>query len=176
MPRHIFDRPQIIAAARRILDADGLGALTIRALAADLGTGPASVYRHVSNRQELLQLVADDLAQELPMPDMSLEPRNRLIAGWSELYDFFGARPWLVELLAAGEVVSDHASPLAAAQLATLEELDIGREEAGRVYQSLNALLIGVLCSSHPYAHGVRSHGESMDRRELFVWAVERFL
>ena len=66
MPRHLFDRPQIIAAARRILDADGLGALTIRALATDLGTGPASVYRHVTDRQELLQLVADDAARELP--------------------------------------------------------------------------------------------------------------
>lgn len=175
MPRHLFDRPQIIAAARRILDADGLGALTIRALATDLGTGPASVYRHVTDRQELLQLVADDAARELPMPDATLAPRDRLRSGWLALYDFFVDRPWLTELIAGGTVVSGHATSLAAAQLQTLGDLGLDERDRMNAYRSLNSLLIGTLSSTHPYAHGI-ADGDPVSSREVFAWGVDRLV
>ncbi|MGO2514747.1 MAG: TetR/AcrR family transcriptional regulator [Corynebacterium variabile] len=183
MPRHLFDRPQIITAARRILDADGLDALTIRALASDLETGPASVYRHVADRQQLLQLVADDAARELPLPDPALAPRERLHSGWLMLYDFFAGRPWLVDLITAGNVVSDHASPLADAHLQALAELGLDQADRYRTYRSLNALLLGTLCSTHPYAHGAVEAEDSADPtahesapREVFAWAVDRLI
>jgi AcrR family transcriptional regulator len=182
MPRHIFDRLQIVAEARRILDERGLAALTIRSLASALGTGPASIYGHLGDRRELLQAVADDAAKELPIPDPSLSPHDRLVGSMLALYDYFEVHPWLVELIAAGDVTSDNASLLAEIQLAALEEMGFRSAESTRAYRSLNALLIGSLMSKHPYAHGASDHDSVNDNsskrssREAFAWGVDRLI
>lgn len=63
---------RICEAALTILDRDGLRELTMRRLADELGTGPASLYRHVASREELLVELADRLIGELPAPDETL--------------------------------------------------------------------------------------------------------
>ncbi len=45
-----LSRDRIVAAALRILDAEQLSAVTMRRVAAELGTGPASLSAHVSTR------------------------------------------------------------------------------------------------------------------------------
>jgi AcrR family transcriptional regulator len=59
-------RERIADAAMAIVDADGLGGLNMRRLADELGTGPASLYAHVSGKDELLQLLIDRVAGEVP--------------------------------------------------------------------------------------------------------------
>lgn len=69
---------RICAAALAILDRDGLTELTMRRLADELGTGPASLYRHVASREELLVEVADRVLGEVPAPDPALGWRDAL--------------------------------------------------------------------------------------------------
>src|SRR5919199_962914 len=54
-----------------IVDGGGLDALSMRSLALALGTGPASLYAHVANKEELLDLLIERVAAglELPEPD-----------------------------------------------------------------------------------------------------------
>jgi AcrR family transcriptional regulator len=59
-------------AALKIVDEEGLRELTMRRLADELGTGPASLYRHVSSRDDLLVEVADLVLGELDSPDPGL--------------------------------------------------------------------------------------------------------
>lgn len=47
----------------------GYDSVTMRAIAAELGTGPASLYTHVANREELDQLVIARVASEVPIPE-----------------------------------------------------------------------------------------------------------
>jgi AcrR family transcriptional regulator len=61
-----LSRDAIADAAMAIVDAEGLDGLTMRRLAQELGTGPASLYAHVSGRPELLQLLIDRVAGETP--------------------------------------------------------------------------------------------------------------
>lgn len=66
-----IDREAIIDAAIRILDRDGVDALTVRRLATELGTGPATLYWHISGKDELGEVVYDRImgAVDLPEPD-----------------------------------------------------------------------------------------------------------
>ncbi|WP_412541363.1 TetR/AcrR family transcriptional regulator [Longispora sp. K20-0274] len=66
-----LSREAILAAAFRILDAEGLDAVTMRRIADELDTGPASLYAHVANKDELYNLLLDQAAGEmvLPAPD-----------------------------------------------------------------------------------------------------------
>ena len=48
---------------------DGYDAVSMRSLARELGTGPASLYTHVANREELDQLVLERVVVGVPMPE-----------------------------------------------------------------------------------------------------------
>ena len=60
-----LSRDGIVDAAMAVIAADGLERLTMRRLAADLDTGPASLYVYVRNMTELHALVIDRLLAEL---------------------------------------------------------------------------------------------------------------
>ena len=59
---------QIVAEAIKLLDADGLEALTMRKLGAALGAVATAVYWHVANKDELLELVVDEVYGEIEVP------------------------------------------------------------------------------------------------------------
>lgn len=61
-------KESIAEAALRIVDADGLDALTMRHVGELLGTGAASLYAHVSGKEELLELVIERVIAEVKLP------------------------------------------------------------------------------------------------------------
>lgn len=66
-------RDAIVDAALTLMDRGGVGGLSMRRVADELHTGAASLYWHVKNKDELLQLIFERTAQEvtLPPPDPS---------------------------------------------------------------------------------------------------------
>lgn len=91
-PRSTRDRPAkpplsedlILDTALRVLRAEGLDAVTMRRLATELDTGPASLYVYIRNREELLNALLDRLggmvALEEPDPARWREQVHRLVA------------------------------------------------------------------------------------------------
>lgn len=63
----------IVKAAFAIADRDGLSAVSMRRVAKELGCTPMSLYEHVTNKEELLDLVADSALAELPEIDSATE-------------------------------------------------------------------------------------------------------
>lgn len=61
-------RQSIVEAALRVLDREGMDALSMRKVGEELGTGAASLYWHVRNKDELLQLVYEAVVAELELP------------------------------------------------------------------------------------------------------------
>lgn len=68
-PRRPLTREAIVETAIRVLDAEGLEAVTMRRVAQELGTGPASLYAHVSGKEELRELMLDRVAAEIRLPE-----------------------------------------------------------------------------------------------------------
>ena len=58
-PAPSLSREQITAAAVRLADTQGIDALSMRALAVELGVGAASLYRYVARKDELIDLMVD---------------------------------------------------------------------------------------------------------------------
>ena len=67
--REPISRDAIVAAAIRLLDREGLAALSLRRLADELGAGAASLYWHVGGKDGLLDLVLDEIIGEGVVPD-----------------------------------------------------------------------------------------------------------
>ncbi|WP_406288640.1 TetR/AcrR family transcriptional regulator [Embleya sp. NBC_00896] len=66
-----LSQASIVEAALAVLDDGGLEAVSMRRVADELDTGPASLYVHVSSKEELLELVLDHVLGEvrIPTPD-----------------------------------------------------------------------------------------------------------
>jgi AcrR family transcriptional regulator len=67
--RRALSRELIVETAMTIVDEEGLDGLSMRRLADRLGTGPASLYAHVSGREELLMLLLERAAEDIVVPD-----------------------------------------------------------------------------------------------------------
>ena len=67
--RDPISKDAIVAAAIRLLDREGLTALSMRKLADELGAGAASLYWHVGSKDGLLDLVLDEVIGEGKIPD-----------------------------------------------------------------------------------------------------------
>ncbi|MER6020198.1 TetR/AcrR family transcriptional regulator [Streptomyces anulatus] len=104
-------RTQIAAAALALADAEGLAAVSMRALAQRLGTGPASLYRYVGSRDELLDLMADAVAGELDLSGATGGDWLGDLVGLAlQSRDAHVRHPWLADLNdRRGEVLGPHA-------------------------------------------------------------------
>jgi AcrR family transcriptional regulator len=60
---------RIVDAAMSLMSRVGYDAVSMRSLARELGTGPASLYTYVANREELDQLVLERVVAEVPLPE-----------------------------------------------------------------------------------------------------------
>ncbi|MDN5795632.1 MAG: TetR/AcrR family transcriptional regulator [Intrasporangium sp.] len=67
--RRRITREGIVDAAAVVLDRDGADAVTARAVAEQMGTGPASLYAHVDGKNELLELLVDRVIGEMAVPE-----------------------------------------------------------------------------------------------------------
>ena len=62
-------RTDIVQAALRIVRAEGIDAVSMRRIAGEFDTGPSSLYAHVANKDELLQLMFDEACRLVPLPE-----------------------------------------------------------------------------------------------------------
>lgn len=172
-----LNRGGIVAVARRIADAEGLPAVTLRRVAGELGTGQASLYRHIADRAQLLTLLADDLAAGYPLVATAGSPLDALAEQWTAMYDYLAAHPWGAAVIAGGGHRSLAARPVLEHCLALLAEAGLDDEAATRTYRALWPLLIGHLLNEHPFGHasGAAGAGERPDRSG-FEWALRRLL
>jgi len=71
---------QIVEAAIGVLDSEGVDAMSMRRVAQELGTGAASLYAHVQNKDELIDAVVDRILGEVRIPEPTGEWRQDFLA------------------------------------------------------------------------------------------------
>jgi AcrR family transcriptional regulator len=97
----------------------------MRKVAEALGTGPASLYRYVRDRQELLSLMADRVAAEVRHPKPSGDWVVDLTEVTRELVAAYQRHPWLLDVPLAGTDLGPHAVDHLERSLAILAPLHV---------------------------------------------------
>jgi AcrR family transcriptional regulator len=136
--REPLTREKLFERALAIVDEEGLEALTMRRLAADVGVKAPSLYNHVSGKSELIEGALACMRAEMRLPDPAPED-------WRELME--------VVFLAYRRVLAAHPNmmPLAGRRLegdgdsglAFLTEQGFSRDVAVELWQSLAAVVLG---------------------------------
>lgn len=70
MARETLNREQIVRAAIELLDEDGIDGLSMRKLGQRLSSAATAMYWHVGNKENLLVLAADEVWDEVRLPDV----------------------------------------------------------------------------------------------------------
>jgi AcrR family transcriptional regulator len=98
-PRKRLSRERVLRAAVAHADAGGLGALTMRQLAEMLDVAPMALYRHIANRDDLIDAMVDVVFSEIGVPagggDWMTAMRRRSIA----VRDALSRHAWAVGLM-----------------------------------------------------------------------------
>jgi AcrR family transcriptional regulator len=151
-------RAQVVAAAVRLGDAEGLAAVSIRNVAAALGVRPMRLYSHVSGKGDLLELMIDAVyaeighhagigaaARAVPAADESWRSQVRTLAHATR--DTVRRHPWAIDLLGGRPHLGPHALDVGEATAAAVARAP-GRDDpqALRVaVGALNSYLLGAL-------------------------------
>ena len=111
-PRH--SRADVARAAVALADANGLDAVTFRAVAASLGTGVMSLYSYIPDKQTLVFDMYELVSAELDLPEPTGDWRADMHIAAGRQRDLAHRHPWMVEAVS-------HLQPLGPATLDFLE-------------------------------------------------------
>lgn len=118
--RPALSRDLVLQAALRLVDQEGLDALTMRRLGQELDRDPMALYRYATNRAELLDGVAELVVSELVIPPDASDWKAQLRRTAHEFRQLALAHPNVVPLI----VTRPLATPLALRPLGTLRPLE----------------------------------------------------
>lgn len=139
-------RERIVEVALALVDEAGLGALTMRDIAARLQVYPASVQWHVKSKDELLAAVAATVMADVTVPDDDMAWQAWLVALFRRCRQAVRRHPNVAPLIGA-QLVSNASLPtdLVEGVLTTLERAGFADEALLEAYNSVIASMLGFL-------------------------------
>ncbi len=157
-----------MAAGRRVAETEGVGGLTIRRVAAELGAAPMAIYRHVKDKQELVLALLEDVAEGLPpLPDDGGTPQERIVTAFATVDAYLARHVWVVEILRQGELFAPRAAALFLWTLDRFAELGLDDRRGTDAYAALWWYVLGHLS----YLPGVAPERRAA-REELLASSV----
>ena len=136
-------RDQILAAALRIVDANGLEQLTMRRLGAELAVDPMTIYRHVPDKTALFDGLVELLLARVTLPGRTGQWADDFRAAAHAARATLLAHPNLIPLLGARPQVTRPAFTLWESLTSILLDAGLSEEQAADGADCLGRLLIG---------------------------------
>jgi AcrR family transcriptional regulator len=141
-----LSRGQVLAAALATADAEGLGALSVRGLAARLGVTPMALYRHVDGKGALLDGIADLVLGELELPaEGPGDWRDRLRETARSLRAALVRHPAAAALLADRPLFTPAGARVADRMLGLFRGAGFSPERSALLYQQVARYLLALL-------------------------------
>ena len=163
-----LSREQIVAEAVRLLDAEGIDALSMRRLGTRLGAAATSIYWHVNSKDELVELVVDAAYGELEVPDAADAADA---AAWRETVTGFAhslrsmilRHPWMASLLPQAGLA--HLGPnlmrMTERLAALTEAAGFAGREVGQAVNTVISYVLGVATTEAAWLTTLARAGES---------------
>ncbi|HEX6568978.1 MAG TPA: TetR/AcrR family transcriptional regulator C-terminal domain-containing protein [Acidimicrobiales bacterium] len=138
------------AAALAVVERDGLAALSMRAVAAEMGVGAMSLYRYVAGREEVEGLVVDLVLAAADTDVPPTDPWAERVATLVErVRDAVGAHPAVVPLLLTRRHASEGTIRWGEAVLAALDDGGFTGEHRVIAFRTLLSYVIGAVQVEH---------------------------
>ena len=148
------DQERIVAAARALIDAGGVEALSMRKLAAEVGVAPTAIYWHVGSREDLLNAVLDSMIAELPpVAARGSSPRSRLASVARSIRDQVRATTAAQALAAELGRTAELSFPGQVALAREMQAGGVGGADAAQAVRAVLFLVGGFILLEDNFAH-----------------------
>lgn len=169
-----LSQEQIVAEAIKLLDADGLEALSMRRLGAALGAVATAVYWHVANKEELMELVIDHVYGELEVAEIS-NPAEWRQGATDFAHSFRGMilrHPWMGSTLADVGVTyfGPNVLRMSDRMLALYETAGFDLVEANQASTAVLGFVVGIASTEAATLSKVKRSGMSATDWMASVW------
>jgi len=141
-PREPLTSAAIVRAARRLIEARGVGACSMRTLVGALGVQAPALYRRIRSKDELLALVLDDVMGDMTFPAAGAW-QEQLAEIMRRLRAVFARRPALAALHAHSTPRGPNALRFIAAAAAPLRRAGFADDSATFAITALTTYTIG---------------------------------
>jgi AcrR family transcriptional regulator len=138
-----LDRDTILAGAERIVAAEGVQALSMRRIGAELGADPTALYRHYRSKDELLRAIAERLFENAPPLDPADDWRVRLRVELRHERSRYLVHPDLALLLARRPDDDPYLAAMNERVLALLAEAGLDPAGAARIFHLIENVVVG---------------------------------
>lgn len=160
-PRPSFSRAQLTEAAIRIADAEGLEAITMRRVAAEIGAGTMSLYRYIDGKDDLIDLMVDAVADEFVPDDLAItgDWRANLRAMAEQMRAAMLRHPWLAPLTPGRQNSGPNRIRATERTLRMLDGLGLGMDRMLAIIGTVVAYVSGFVQSEIAEAEALRRTG-----------------
>lgn len=182
-PRRKKEQPnlsqeRIVAEALALLDAEGLEALSMRALGTRLGAGATSIYRHVASKDELIELVADEVYAEIEVPEATADNWRLAATAMAHSFRAMGLRHRWV-MMALGQVGLSYIGPnvldVTDRSISIFRTAGFDPAEAVRVNSTIAAYVVGITSTEVSWLEGLkRAHLKEDNWAEALQGAIDK--
>ncbi|MBM0275032.1 TetR/AcrR family transcriptional regulator [Micromonospora tarensis] len=139
-----LDRERIVAAALSLADEGGLEAVSLRKVAARLNAGPMRLYGYIATKEELFDLLVDEVYAEVLPEERTDEWREALRTLAHRTRRAALRHEWLADLLGGRPTLGPNGLAVAEAMLSALDGLaDV--DTVMRAVGTVNAYVIGAI-------------------------------
>jgi AcrR family transcriptional regulator len=153
MPARVNDsrprlsRERVLRGAVAVADAGGIGSLTMRSLANELGVKPMSVYHHVANKDEVLDGIVDIVFAEIELPSIGGDWHAEMRRRAASAREAMRRHPWAIGLVetrtSPGPATLKHHD----AVIGTLREAGFSVEMTAHAFALIDAYVYGFALS-----------------------------
>jgi AcrR family transcriptional regulator len=141
--RETVNRERVLRAAMALADERGIDALTMRELASRLGVEAASLYNHVSGKDDLLVGMADLVITEIELPENGSGWRDVMRRRAMSARALFARHPWAAALIDTRMRVQPSGLAYADRVLGTLIRAGLSPAAAGNAFLALDSYIYG---------------------------------
>jgi TetR/AcrR family transcriptional regulator, tetracycline repressor protein len=139
-----LSRADIVDAAVTIVEAGGYEEMSIRSLAADLGVAPMSLYRHIRNKDDLLDEVVSRLLASAWPPTVTEDNwQDWIVDAAVKLRQFLVAQPAALHVYLRHPVVSPAGVERMDAMMDVLRRAGLDEAAARSAYGALHTYTVG---------------------------------
>lgn len=136
-------RRRVVEAALGQADAEGLAALSLHKVAAELGVKAMSLYNHVDGKDALLDGLIEVMWEEVPLPEAGAGWQDALRQLAGDVRGLVLRHPRAAPLLTSRSVMPAHELEVLDAYLMLLQDAGLTRTRAAEVVRTLYAYALG---------------------------------
>ena len=142
--RRTLSRDRVVAEALTIISEHGVEALSMRALATRLGVVPGALYRHVHSKEQLYDLILDEVLSEADWQAGDVPTWTARVAELAQrLRAVLEGHPGIAALLKTREPISPHFLALAEGFLASLKGVGLSHHQTALAFRLIYDYTVG---------------------------------